>query len=79
MASKIEIGKSVAMANFVSKYAEKMVTPEGKSYYRFPYWFEQIMDDFEFVMHIDIPKDLAECICKAGLGGDNPKIEKVKL
>ncbi len=49
MANRVEIGKSVAMANFVSKYAEKVVTPEGKTYYRFPYWFEQIMDDFEFV------------------------------
>jgi len=79
MAKKINIGKSVAMANFVSKYAEKVVTPTGKEYYRFPYWFEKILDDFEFVMHVDIPEDLSECICKAGLGGDNPKIVKPKL
>ena len=79
MASKVEIGKSFAMANFVSKYAEKIVTPAGKEYYRFPHWFEKVLDDFEFVMHIDLPDDLSECLCKAGMGGENVKIEKPKL
>ena len=79
MASKVEIGHTLEVANFISKYAEKLVTPEGKEYYRFPFWFEKVLGDFEFVMHIDMPEDLSMCICKARLGGNGIEIKKPEL
>ena len=80
MTKSIYIGQNYAIANLI-KFAEKVVTEEGKTYYRFPCWFEQLPDNFEFVIHTEnsLPEDLSTFICKAGLGQPNPQIKKTKL
>ena len=72
------IGQSFALAN-LTKFAEKVTTTEGRTYYRFPCWFEQLPGNFEFVVHEDLPEDLSKFIVKSGLGGDNPKIKKPEI
>jgi len=79
MSKSVDIGKSIPLALLLKKYAEKVVTPEGNTYYHIPHWFQQISGDFEFVMHVNLPEDLSQFIAKAGLGGDNPQSTKAKL
>jgi len=79
MIKSIHIGKSFALAN-LTKYAERVETSDGNVYYRFNGWFQQLPDDFEFILHLeDLPPDLSDFITKSGLGGDNPKIEKPRI
>lgn len=77
MKGPIHIGQNIAVANLL-EYAEKVVTEDGKEYYRFPYWFEKLEGNFEFVIHTTAPKDLSEFLTKAGLGEPNPQIEKAE-
>jgi len=79
MSKPVDIGKSIPLALLLKEYAEEVVTTEGNMYYRLPYWFQQLPGNFEFVLHTDVPEDLVQFITKAGLGGDNPQIIKVKL
>jgi len=75
----VNIGKSFVMA-YLIRYAERVETSNGNVYYRFNGWFQQLPDDFEFILHReDLPSDLSEYLCRSGLGGDNPKIEKPKI
>ena len=76
MRAPVEMGKNIALANFLDKYAEKVITADGSVYYRFIDWFQQL--DRGFVMHLDLPNDLSEFIVKAGLGNPNPQIQKPK-
>jgi hypothetical protein len=59
------------------EYAEVVHTKEGRVYFRIPVWFEK-MGCGEFRIHEDMPEDLSQFITKAGLGGDNPQIQKPK-
>jgi len=59
-------------------YADKVTTPEGNTYYFLPVWFKQ--KGCWFSVHLkDLPEDLSEFICKAGLGQPNPQIQKAEL
>ena len=78
MPDEIKLGLNYALINIV-RYGEKAVTKEGKTYYRFPYWFEQLPGTFEFILHVEAPEDLKEFIAKAGLGNPNPQIQKPNL
>jgi len=76
----IELGKNIALANFLMKYAERITTADGNTYYRFDGWFQMIPGDYEFVFHRDNwPEDLSQFVTKAGLGGDNIQIEQPEL
>jgi len=79
MSGSIDIGKNIALAN-LTKFAERVVTADGNVYYRFNGWFQLSPGDFEFILHReDLPSDLSEYLCRSGLGGDNPQIEKPKI
>ena len=78
MIEPVNIGQNYGLAN-LSCYAEKVVTEKGNVYFRFPGWFQQLPGNFEFVIHTDMPEDLSKFICKAGLGGENPKPIKPEL
>jgi hypothetical protein len=78
MAGTVELGQNYALVNLF-KYAAKVETKEGKVYYKFPFWFEQLPGNFEVVMHRDMPEDLSNFICKAGLGSNNPQIEQPEV
>jgi len=72
MNKPIEIGQNYAIANLL-KYAKEVVTSDGRKFYQFPFWFEQLPGNFEFLIHPEMPEELSMFICKSGLGGDNPK------
>lgn len=80
MAKPIHIGKQVALVDLL-KYAEEVVTEEGRRYYRFPRWFELLPEDSEFVIHQDdsVPEDLKMFITFHGLGGHHKRITKPKV
>jgi len=73
-----DIGESMCLTDLM-KYAERIVTEEGNTYFRFPNWFQQIPGDFRFIVHTELPEDLDKFITKAGLGGDNPQPKNLKL
>lgn len=78
MATEIHIGQNCAIESLL-RYAERVKTEDGNEYYRFPFWFQRIPGNFEFVIHTKEPADLTNFITHAGLGGDHEQIEKPKL
>ena len=58
-------------------WADIVVTSEGNTYAKIPFWFE-IQND-GIVLHETMPEDLSEFVTKAGLGGDNPQIIKPEI
>ena len=61
------------------EYAEGAVIEGDKTYFRFPVWFEKLGKGKYAIHAEELPEDLSEFITKAGLGGDNPCIQKIEL
>jgi hypothetical protein len=78
MAESIDIGQNYSLA-ILLKYAAEVVTEEGNTYYKFPYWFQLHPGNFEFTIHRNLPEDLSQFITKAGLGGPNPRPKEPEL
>ena len=72
MVKSVDIGQNYVIAN-LSKYAEKVETKDGNVYYRFPYWFQQLPGNFEFVIHIELPEDLDTFLMHAVKGSNHPQ------
>ena len=76
MSTKIHMVDQTPLKDFL-RFAESIHTEQGNEYVRVPFWIQ--CHNGLFILHEKMPEDLSMFITKAGLGGDNPQINKVEL
>lgn len=78
MIKEIKITEKATLTQVVYRFGTRVETVEGNRYYEVPFWFKPTADGW-VLYGKELPEDLQQFICKAGLGGDNPKPKKVEL
>ncbi len=77
MSKEIKIAEISTLTQIIYQFGTRVETADG-NYYEIPFWFKPTNEGW--VLYGDeLPEALNEFLTKAGLGGDNPQPQKVKL